>query len=90
MEPGALGWDALIKSWIAETPAVMDEWLKGYVYQSLFRRFCDPLIYWLRRSRAEVFVLYYVLQLFIMILTDRIVERRRKCVRCLTRISSVR
>ncbi|XP_076664543.1 dynein axonemal heavy chain 7 [Andrena cerasifolii] len=53
MEPRALGWDALIKSWIAETPAVMDKWLRGYVYQSLFRRFCDPLIYWLRRSGAE-------------------------------------
>lgn len=54
MEPGALGWDPLLESWIAETPAALDQWLKSYLYRSLFRRFCDPLFYWLRHSDVQV------------------------------------
>ncbi|XP_017795795.1 PREDICTED: dynein heavy chain 7, axonemal-like [Habropoda laboriosa] len=53
MEPGALGWDPLLKSWIADAPAVMDEWLKNFVYRSLFRRFSVPILYWLRREDVE-------------------------------------
>ncbi|XP_076179047.1 dynein axonemal heavy chain 7 isoform X1 [Ptiloglossa arizonensis] len=53
MEPGALGWDPLLESWIAETPAALDQWLKSYLYRSLFRRFCDPLFYWLRHSDVQ-------------------------------------
>ncbi|XP_076302983.1 dynein axonemal heavy chain 7 [Lasioglossum baleicum] len=53
MEPGALGWEPFLQSWIANTPAVMDEWFKNYLYKSLFRRFCDPLLHWLRHSDVE-------------------------------------
>ncbi|XP_076249285.1 dynein axonemal heavy chain 7 [Calliopsis andreniformis] len=53
MEPGALGWDPLLKSWIAKIPPVIDEWLTNFLYQSLFQRFCNPLLYWLRHSDAE-------------------------------------
>ncbi|CAK9824900.1 Dynein axonemal heavy chain 7 [Anthophora retusa] len=50
MEPDALGWDPLLKSWLANAPPVMDEWLRTFVYQSLFRRFCVPILYWLRHD----------------------------------------
>ncbi|XP_076618005.1 dynein axonemal heavy chain 7 isoform X2 [Colletes latitarsis] len=53
MEPGALGWDPLLKSWIANTPSAIDEWLKNFLYRSLFRRFCDPLLYWLRHTDIQ-------------------------------------
>ncbi|KZC14323.1 Dynein heavy chain 7, axonemal, partial [Dufourea novaeangliae] len=53
MEPEALGWDPLLKSWIANAPPVMDKWFRNFMYQSLFRRFCDPLLYWLRHSDIE-------------------------------------
>ncbi|CAK9804315.1 Dynein axonemal heavy chain 7 [Anthophora plagiata] len=50
MEPDALGWDPLLKSWLADAPPVMDEWLRNFIYQSLFRRFCVPILYWLRHD----------------------------------------
>ncbi|XP_076387685.1 dynein axonemal heavy chain 7 [Megachile rotundata] len=53
MEPDALGWDPLLKSWIAKTPDVIDEWLNDFLYQSLFRRFCDPLLHWLHRDSVK-------------------------------------
>ncbi|XP_076646690.1 dynein axonemal heavy chain 7 [Halictus rubicundus] len=53
MEPGALGWEPFLESWIADTPSVMDEWFKNYLYRSLFRRFCDPLLHWLRHSDVQ-------------------------------------
>ncbi|XP_076748638.1 dynein axonemal heavy chain 7 isoform X2 [Xylocopa sonorina] len=46
MEPTALGWDPLLKSWVANTPNAVNPWLKNFIYQSLFHRFCDPLLYW--------------------------------------------
>ncbi|XP_017763577.1 PREDICTED: dynein heavy chain 7, axonemal-like [Eufriesea mexicana] len=53
MEPDALGWDLLLKSWIAETPSMMNPWLKNFLYQSLFRRFCDPLLHWSHHEHVE-------------------------------------
>ncbi|XP_078044753.1 dynein axonemal heavy chain 7 isoform X4 [Augochlora pura] len=53
MEPGALGWEPFLRSWIASTPPVMDEWFKNFLYGSLFRRFCDPVLHWLRHSNVQ-------------------------------------
>ncbi|XP_020293119.1 dynein heavy chain 7, axonemal-like [Pseudomyrmex gracilis] len=53
MEPGALGWEPLLKSWIAKLPEVIDEWLRSFLYESLFLRFCKPLIHFLRRCNVK-------------------------------------
>ncbi|XP_076227546.1 dynein axonemal heavy chain 7 isoform X3 [Nomia melanderi] len=53
MEPGALSWQPFLKSWIANAPSAMDEWFRNFIYRSLFQRFCDPLLYWLRHSDIQ-------------------------------------
>ncbi|KAK2577836.1 hypothetical protein KPH14_001102, partial [Odynerus spinipes] len=50
MEPGALGWEPLLTSWIVMTPDKIDEWLKNFIYESLFMRFCKPLFSFLHRG----------------------------------------
>lgn len=54
MEPDALGWDPLLQSWIANIPPAIDEWLENFLYRSLFRRFCDPILHWLHTGHVEV------------------------------------
>ncbi|XP_047370603.1 dynein axonemal heavy chain 7-like isoform X1 [Vespa velutina] len=53
MEPSALGWKPLLLSWISMTPAKIDPWLKNFLYESLFIRFCKPLFRFLRRGNVK-------------------------------------
>ncbi|KAG7196964.1 hypothetical protein KM043_000229 [Ampulex compressa] len=53
MEPAALGWEPLLRSWIANLPSDMDEWLKGFLFDSLFKRFCRPLLHYLRHGDVK-------------------------------------
>ncbi|KYN09877.1 Dynein heavy chain 7, axonemal [Trachymyrmex cornetzi] len=53
MEPEALGWEPLLNSWIAKLPEVIDEWLRVFLYESLFLRFCKPLFHLLRRCDVK-------------------------------------
>lgn len=55
MEPSALGWKPLLLSWISMTPAKIDPWLKNFLYESLFIRFCKPLFRFLRRGNVKVY-----------------------------------
>lgn len=54
MEPGALGWEPLLNSWIATLPEVIDEWLRIFLHESLVLRFCKPLFHLLRRCNVKV------------------------------------
>lgn len=54
MEPNDLGWDPLLQSWINTLPIVISPWLRNFIYESLFRRFCDPILYWLHQGNTEV------------------------------------
>ncbi|CAD1474724.1 unnamed protein product [Heterotrigona itama] len=53
MEPDALGWNLVLQSWIADTPPVINAWLKNFLYESLFQRFCDPIIHWSHREDVQ-------------------------------------
>ncbi|KAL6257142.1 hypothetical protein P5V15_012074 [Pogonomyrmex californicus] len=53
MEPGALGWEPILNSWIAKLPEAIDEWLRVFLYESLFLRFCKPLFHFLRRCNVK-------------------------------------
>ncbi|RLU26559.1 hypothetical protein DMN91_000355 [Ooceraea biroi] len=53
MEPTALGWDPLLNSWIAKLPKIIDEWLRLFLHESLFLRFCKPLFHLLRRCNVK-------------------------------------
>ena len=55
MEPSSLGWEPLLKSWIAKAPVLMNEWLKQFLFESLFLRFCKPILYVLRREFTVIF-----------------------------------
>lgn len=57
MEPLALGWEPLLKSWIETTPDILGEFLKKFLYESLFMRFCNPLFYLLRKRGLKVLML---------------------------------
>ncbi|PBC30449.1 Dynein heavy chain 7, axonemal [Apis cerana cerana] len=54
MEPNDLGWDPLLQSWINTLPVVISPWLRNFIYESLFRRFCDPILYWLHQGNTEI------------------------------------
>lgn len=54
MEPSAIGWEPLLNAWIATTPAVLGDFLKTFLYESLFMRFCKPLFYLLRQRGLKV------------------------------------
>ena len=56
MEPDALGWNLVLKSWIADIPPVINTWLKNFLYESLFQRFCDPIIHWSHYEDVQVFI----------------------------------
>lgn len=56
MEPDALGWDPVLRSWLADTPPVMNSWLRNFLHESLFRRFCDPILYWSHHEHVQVFI----------------------------------
>ncbi|XP_011702284.1 PREDICTED: dynein heavy chain 7, axonemal-like isoform X3 [Wasmannia auropunctata] len=53
MEPDALGWEPLLNSWIVKLPEVIDEWLRVFIHESLFLRFCKPLFHLLRRCNVK-------------------------------------
>ncbi|EFN66875.1 Dynein heavy chain 7, axonemal [Camponotus floridanus] len=53
MEPGALGWEPLLNSWLATLPEVIDEWLRTFLHESLVLRFCKPLFHLLRRCNVK-------------------------------------
>lgn len=54
MEPGALGWEPLLNSWLAQLPKIVDEWVRTFIHESLFLRFCKPLLHLLRRTQVKV------------------------------------
>ncbi|XP_044001453.1 dynein axonemal heavy chain 7-like [Aphidius gifuensis] len=45
MEPVALGWEPILKSWLQTMPPIISSFLKNHIYESLFMRFCRPLFY---------------------------------------------
>ncbi|XP_018345947.1 PREDICTED: dynein heavy chain 7, axonemal-like [Trachymyrmex septentrionalis] len=53
MEPESLGWEPLLNSWLVKLPEVIDEWLRVFLYESLFLRFCKPLLHLLRRYNVK-------------------------------------
>lgn len=54
MEPNDLGWNPLLQSWMNTLPAVISPWLRNFIYESLFRRFCDPIFDWLHQGLTQV------------------------------------
>lgn len=60
MEPVALGWTPLLLSWLSETPEALGEWLKNFMRDSLFHRFCKPLLHLLRRGGVTVMKYFLV------------------------------
>lgn len=54
MEPLALGWEPLLKSWIATVPEKLGDYLKQFLYESLFVRFCNPLFHLIRVGGFKV------------------------------------
>ncbi|XP_044576956.1 dynein axonemal heavy chain 7 [Cotesia glomerata] len=54
MEPLALGWEPLLKSWIATVPEKLGDYLKQFLYESLFVRFCNPLFHLIRRGGFKI------------------------------------
>ncbi|XP_063983101.1 dynein axonemal heavy chain 7-like [Diachasmimorpha longicaudata] len=50
MEPIALGWEPLLQSWLETLPPLVTDFLKTFLYESLFLRFCKPLFHLLRRG----------------------------------------
>ncbi|KAI4465685.1 dynein axonemal heavy chain 7-related [Holotrichia oblita] len=49
MEPSALGWEPLLLSWINTLPPAINEFHKTML-KSLFRRFCEPLLWLIRKG----------------------------------------
>jgi len=70
MEPGALGWEPLLNSWIAKLPEVIDEWLRTFLYESLFLRFCKPLFHLLRRCNIKVKKSVLIINRIIVYISD--------------------
>lgn len=54
MEPSSLGWEPLLKSWMNKLPELLNPWLRTFIYESLFLRFCKPLLYLLRHAKVMV------------------------------------
>jgi len=54
MEPSALGWEPLLTSWLEVLPEVIDKWLRLFLQESLFFRFCKPLFHLLRHCDVKV------------------------------------
>lgn len=54
MEPSSLGYEPILKSWINNLPELLTPWLRTFIYESLFLRFCRPLLYLLRHSKVTV------------------------------------
>lgn len=54
MEPRVLGWEPLLNSWISKLPEAIDEWMRTFLRESLFFRFCKPLFHLLRQGNVKV------------------------------------
>ena len=54
MEPSTLGWEPLLKSWIETAPEAINPWLRTFIFESLFLRYCKPLLYLIRRGGLKV------------------------------------
>ncbi|XP_071052666.1 dynein axonemal heavy chain 7 [Onthophagus taurus] len=52
MEPATLGWEPLLISWTNTLPQKIDDFHKTML-KGLFKRFCDPLIWLLRRGGVK-------------------------------------
>jgi len=88
MEPAALGWEPLLNSWLATLPEIIDEWLRLFLHESLFFRFCKPLFHLLHYCDVKVKKLFFVIKLKIndvIYFTYRL-SIHSKCVQCLIQI----
>lgn len=63
MEPFALGWEPLLKSWIGTLPEKLGDYLKQFLYESLFMRFCKPLFHLIRHGGFKVMLIVFHLNL---------------------------
>ncbi|KAK9727720.1 ATP-binding dynein motor region [Popillia japonica] len=52
MEPSALGWEPLLLSWINTLPPAINEFHKTML-KGLFKRFCEPLLWLVRKGGAR-------------------------------------
>lgn len=53
MESVSLGWEPLLISWLNTLPSTLNEFHKNTL-KSMFFRFCEPLIWLLRRGGVKV------------------------------------
>lgn len=53
MEPASLGWEVLVLSWLNRLPPLLEEAYKLQL-KTLFFRFCNPLLYLIRRCGLQV------------------------------------
>lgn len=78
MEPNDLGWNPLLQSWMNTLPAVISPWLRNFIYESLFRRFCDPIFDWLHQGLTQVRIFkvfhFFFFNLFHMQVLVRLIE----------------
>lgn len=73
MEPGSLGWEPLLLSWLNTLPTFINNDFYKIMIFHLFMRFCKPLL-WLRNkggvrvSTVQILVImeYYILYIYIV------------------------
>lgn len=59
MEPSALGWEPLLLSWINTLPPAINEFHKTML-KGLFKRFCEPLLWLVRKGGARVSIVRFI------------------------------
>lgn len=60
MEPGSLGWEPLLQSWLNTLPTfINNDFYKNMIY-NLFLRFCRPLLWLIRKGGVRVSTNTYV------------------------------
>lgn len=54
MEPGSMGWEPLLQSWLNMLPTfINNDFYKNMIY-NLFLRFCRPLLWLIRKGGVRV------------------------------------